>query len=135
MKWCAVVSGLRGVDIHYEEVWRASIWVRFLLVCATLKCLFEPDDISVERLDENSCICGRMYFKNDRLLHLPIVIITMSLTPAKWSCIEKLVLIECVPTLLRSMPRVSSPMELHVRRRKAIMSSADVTEGVPFSFI
>jgi len=48
---------------------------------------------------------------------------------------EKLVLIEWVPTRLMSIPNLSSPTEEQVRRRSLIKSSADIYCGDPFSFL
>ena len=103
-----------------------TIWerARFRLVWFTLKCVKAPEDIIVERSLENSCIWGQMYRRKAKLFHRPIIMMVKSLTPARWSCIAKLVLIECVPTLLGRNPIRAARNVWHVARRCVIISEA-----------
>ena len=98
-----------------------------------LKFSCEPVDIRSDRFFENCCTCGLMYLRNARLFQRPISMIVKSLTPARKSCIAKLVLMECVPTFWGWKPNRSSPIDIHVALRCSIISLAFMCFGSPSS--
>ena len=70
-----------------------------------------------------------MYCRNDEDFHLPCNIIIWSFTPARCNCMEKLVLIECVPTLSGVNPNFCAPIVLHAALSWIIISSAVMWAG------
>ena len=79
----------------------------FLSELLTLKWAWLPEIIFEERSLENCWIWGRIYFRNEKLFHLPWSIITDSLVPASTKSMAKDVRIECVPILDVVSPKIS----------------------------
>ena len=75
---------------------------------------------------DNSWTWRRIYCRNERDFHLPCNIMMWSSTHAKCSCIEKLVLIEWVPTPSSVNPSFCVHIVLQAALNWLIISSADI---------
>ena len=97
---------------------------KFHLIWFTLKCNKAPDDIWVGKSLENSWTWGLIYIRKAKLFHRPIIMMVKFLTPARWSYIAKLVLIEWVPTLFGWNPNLLSSKVRHVALKCTSISVA-----------
>ena len=104
----------------------------FLSELLTLKWAWLPEIIFEERSLENCWIWGRMYFRNEKLFHLPWSIITDSLVPASTKSMAKDVRIECVPILDVDSPKVSGLSTSTVALRWDIKTALFMSIGFLF---